>query len=233
MILYSSAFNSAGERVRIALALKGIAYEYVSIQDLGWEAYEKVNPQALLPTLKVGGDLVVQSTAILEYLEETFPEPRLLPDDPILRAQVRGFGQAIASELHAIDILRVRLFLGHELNVDAEGIEHWTDHWLATGLMALEAFLRSHQHEWPYCFGDEPGWADLFLVPQLRKAVNRYNLDTTPYPLLASTYAHCLKHPAVIAASPEQQPDYNRAYKNIWIRSRDGAGPIEAKNQAI
>ncbi|MFT5174097.1 MAG: maleylacetoacetate isomerase [Gammaproteobacteria bacterium] len=233
MILYSNAFNSAGERVRIALALKNIPYDYVSIQDLGWAEYEKVNPQALLPTLKVEDDLLVQSTAILEYLEESFPAPQLLPEDQILRAQARGFAQAIASEMHAIDTLRVRLFLGHELKVDPQGIEHWTDHWLAKGLTALEAFLCARTHDWPYCFGSEPGWADLFLVPALRKAVNRYNLDTTPYPLLAKVYAQCLTHHAVIAAAPEQQSDYARAYDKIWVRCRDGSGPIATKSQVI
>ena len=104
LTLYSKYVNSAGERVRIALALKGLEYEYISVGDIGWDAYEQINPQRLMPTLKLGDRIVPQSTAILEYLEETFPEPPLLPDDPVVRAQARGFAQHIVSEMHAIDV---------------------------------------------------------------------------------------------------------------------------------
>ena len=110
MLLYSNSYNSGGERVRIAMALKGIEYEYVSIKEIGWDAYRSINPQALLPTLVVGDALLTQSTAILEFLEETYPQPPLLPPDRIVRALARAFAQAIASEMHAIDVGRVRRF---------------------------------------------------------------------------------------------------------------------------
>jgi maleylacetoacetate isomerase len=225
MVLYSNAFNSAGERVRIALALKGLTYEYVSIQDLGWEAYAAINPQVLLPTLKIGPDLLTQSPAILEYLEEAYPKPSLLPTDRILRAHARAFGQAIASEMHAIDVLRTRKFLKHNLNVSKEGIEQWTDHWFEKGMLALEGFLASRTEPFAYCYGDQPGWAELFLVPQLRKSVGRYFLDISAYPLVQGVYEKCIEHPAFIAAAAEQQSDYQRAHANITIRGRNDDPP--------
>ena len=123
--LYSNYLNSAGERVRIALALKGIDYDYVSVGQMGWDVYETINPQRLMPALKIGDHIVPQATAILEYLEETYPEPALLPADPVLRAQARGFAQHVVSEMHAIDVIRVRRFLHHELGVGEAGIDHW------------------------------------------------------------------------------------------------------------
>ena len=145
--LYSNAFNSAGERVRIALALKAIPYEYISIQDLGWEEYTRINPQALLPTLKVDDDLIMQSTAILEYLEDVYPEPRLLPVAPHLKAQARAFGQVIACEMHAVDVLRTRQYLQRELDASKEGIERWTDFWFEKGMVALEGFLQMRREQ--------------------------------------------------------------------------------------
>jgi maleylacetoacetate isomerase len=221
MILYSNAFNSAGERVRIALALKNISYEYVSIQDIGWEEYGKINPQGLMPTLAVGDELLMQSTAICEYLEEQFPTPALLPDDPLTRAHARAFAQAIASEMHAIDVLRTRKFLKNDLAVNEPGIESWTNHWFEKGMQALEAFLALRRKDTIYCFSDEPGWAELFLVPQLRKSVGRYFLDISPYPRTRDAYERCLQHPAFMAAAPEHQSDYAKAIGNITIRGKN------------
>ena len=223
--LYSNAFNSAGERVRIALALKEIDYNYVSVQDIGWSAYRKINPQALLPTLEVDGQLLVQSTAILEFLEERHPQPALLPQDAVMRTHARAFAQAVACEMHAIDILRTRKFMHDELAVSQTGIERWTDHWFHLGMEALEAFLDRRVVPWRYCYGDEPGWADVFLVPQLNKSVGRYFQDISAYPLTEQVYRRCIAHPAFAAAAPEQQPDYARARENITIRGRDVTPP--------
>jgi len=214
--LYSNSFNSGGERVRIALALKQIDYEYISIQDIGFDAYRAINPQALLPTLAVDETLLTQSTAILEYLEEICPEPALLPNDPLLRGLARGFGQAVASEMHAIDVGRVRRFLGDELGVTDGQLEQWSDHWMRDGFTALEALLQRSAAQTPFCYGDNPGWADLFLAPQVRKGLTRFDLDITPYPLIAAVYSQCEKHPAFIAAAPEQQPDYRGSMGRSW-----------------
>ncbi len=208
LTLYSNYLNSAGERVRIALALKRVDYDYVSVREIGWAAYEKINPQRLMPALKIGEWIVPQATAILEYLEEMFPEPNLLPNDPVLRARARGFAQHIVSEMHAIDVIRVRRFLHNELRVDQNGVDHWQRHWFAKGFTALEELLARRETSWPYCFGEIPGWADLHLVPQVRKGLSRFNLDLSPYPLIGGVFEACVDLPAFIAASPPQQPDF-------------------------
>jgi len=208
LTLYSMYMNSAGERVRIALALKEISYDYFPVGEIGWVEYEKINPQGLMPALKIGETIVPQATAILEYIEEEFPQPRLLPSDPAMRAQVRGFAQHIVSEMHAIDVIRVRRFLHHELQVDRSGIDSWQRHWFAKGFTALEEILARRETPWPYCFGEKPGWADLHLVPQVRKGLSRFNLDLSPYPLIGSVFEACSTLPAFLAASPQEQSDY-------------------------
>lgn len=218
MRLYSNAFNSAGERVRIALALKQVEYEYTSIQDLGWDAYEEINPQRLLPTLEVGGALLTQSTAILEYLEETVTEPALLPADPLTRAKARAVGQVVASEMHAIDVKRVRGFLTRRLGVPSVGTQAWTDHWFESGIQTIETLLARRAVDHPYCYSEQPGWADLFLVPQLRKSVTRFRRDISPWPRVKAIYERCIAHPAFQAAAPEHQSDFERARASIEIR---------------
>jgi maleylacetoacetate isomerase len=208
LTLYSNYVNSAGERVRIALALKDIDYEYVSVGDISWEVYERINPQRLMPALKIGDQIVPQATAILEYLEETYPKPALLPADPVLRAQARAFAQHVVSEMHAIDVIRVRRFLHNELGVDQTGIDHWQRHWFAKGFAALETLLVRRPTAWPFCFGDTPGWADLHLTPQVTKGLSRFNVDMSPYPLIDCIHKACVTLPAFIAATPAEQSDY-------------------------
>lgn len=211
LTLYSRYQNSAGERVRIALALKDISYRYVAVgsaDGISREDYQALNQQALMPALQVGSSILPQATAILEYLEEMFPEPSLLPDEPVLRAQARGFAQHIVSEMHAIDVLRVRRFLQTELHVDQVGIGAWQTHWFAKGLSALETALEKRGSAWRFCFGDAPGWADLHLIPHVRKGLTRLDLDLSPYPHIRQIHEACSSLPAFIAASPEEQPDF-------------------------
>lgn len=211
LTLYTRYQNSAGERVRIALALKGIDYTYVSVGssgDVSWDDYEKINPQRLMPALQIGYEIVAQSTAILEYLEEVFPETPLLPSDPILRAQARSFAQHIVSEMHAIDVTRVRQFLANELQVDQAGQDVWHRHWFAMGFTALEELLDRRDTAWRFCFGDTPGWADLHLVPQVRKGISRLDLDMGQYPHIDRVFKACVELPVFIAASPEAQKDF-------------------------
>lgn len=213
LTLYTKHSNSAGERVRIALALKGIDYSYVSIGstgDITWDEYENINPQRLMPALKIGEEIVPQATAILEYLEEIFPNSALLPSDPVLRAQARGFAQHIVSEMHVIDVIRVRHFLRDELRVDQSGIDTWQSHWFAKGFTALENILARRATPWRFYFGDTPGWADLHLIPQVRKTVTRFNLDLTRYPHIETIFKDCTGLPAFIAASPSEQTDFPR-----------------------
>jgi len=206
--LYSNYLNSAGQRVRIALALKSLDYKYIAVGKIGWDAYQKINPQRLMPALAVDGQIIPQATAILEYLEESFPDHPLLPADPLLRARARGFAQFITSEMHAVDVISVRRFLSNDLGVPQSGLDRWHQHWFRRGFTALEALLTARETPWQYCFSDEPGWADIHLVPQVQKGLSRFNLDMTPYPLLASVYQRCAGQAAFIAATPEQQPDY-------------------------
>ncbi len=205
--LYTYHRNSAGERVRIALNIKGLSYEYVSVPALGWDRYRAINPQGLLPAIEIEGRVFAQSTAILEFLEERFPEPRLLPEDDFLRAEARAFGQLIACDLHPLNNNRVRVFLGREMGLSEAQVHAWYRHWVATGLAALEAALERRARCWPFCFGDRPGWADLHLVPQMRNA-RRFHCDLAPYPLLRGIDARCAELAAFTRARPDQMPDY-------------------------
>ncbi len=207
MRLYSRWQNSAGERVRIALNLKGIPYEYVAVGSLAPGEYARLNPQGLMPALRVGGQVVAQSTAILELLEETHPRPSLLPADPVLRAQARAFGQLIACDLHPINNNRVRRYLSDRMGASDADVLAWYRHWAALALTALEAALSDRPRDWPFCFGDAPGWADLHLVPQLANA-RRFGCDLSPYPRLLAVDARCAALEAFRRARPEAQPDY-------------------------
>lgn len=207
MRLISRWQNSAGERVRIALRLKGIACDYVPVSALPPGEYERLNPQGLLPALDIGGRILAQSSAILEYLEERFPEPPLLPPDPATRAEARAFGAHIAAEMHALTVRRVRHFLGEDLRVPEDGVQNWVRHWMEEGFRALEESLARRTEATPFCFSETPGWADLHLVPQLENA-RRLGIDLAPYPLLLSVEARCTPLDAFRLARPEAQPDY-------------------------
>lgn len=208
MRLYTQSQNSAGERVRIALALKNMPYEYVSIPSLPRGTYRTINPQGLMPALETSdGRIIAQSAAILEYLEETHPAPALLPADPVERAEARAFGQAIAADLHPLNNYRVRRYLGEHLAANEAAILAWYNHWTASTLTVLEATLAGSERATLFCFGNRPGWADLHLVPQLRNA-RRFGCDLTAYPRLLAVEATCLPLDAFRAASPEAQPDY-------------------------
>lgn len=207
MKLYTYHRNSAGERVRIALNIKGLPYEYVSVPALGWDAYRALNPQGLMPALEIGGHLVAQSTAILELLEERYPEPRLLPGDPLLRADARAFGQLIACDLHPLNNDRVRRYLETEIGLAEAPRQKWYRHWVAVGLSSLETALERRREQWPFCFGEQPGWADLHLVPQMRNA-RRFECDLEPYPRLRAVDDRCVGLDVFRRAHPQHQPDY-------------------------
>jgi maleylacetoacetate isomerase len=212
LALYTQHRNSAGERVRIALNLKGLAYDYISAAALG-ARYQDINPQGLMPALEVDGRIIAQSGAILEFIEETYPDPPLLPADSVTRAQARAFGQHIAAEMHAITVIRVRRFLAEAMGANEARIDAWCKHWMALGLTALEQALKDPPTDWPFCFGSEPGWADLHLVPQLRNA-RRFECDVSAYPRLLAVEARCVDLPAFHDARPENQPDFPSAGGN-------------------
>ena len=207
MRLYTQWRNSAGERVRIALHLKAVDYEYVAISSLPPGEYRRLNPQGLMPALQVGERVFAQATAILEYLEETHPAPALLPMDPVARAEARSFAQLITSDLHPLNNNRVRKYLAGALGADQEAVRGWYHHWLKSGFDALETTLDRRAERWPFCFGEQPGWADLHLVPQLANA-RRFDFDLAAYPALLAVEARCRELPAFRLARPEAQPDF-------------------------
>lgn len=212
MKLYSYFRSSAAYRVRIALNLKGIAYETVPVhlvkdggQQLS-ESYRQLNPTALVPTL-VDGDLAIgQSMAILEYLEETHPEHALLPADAKGRARVRAIAQFIACDIHPLDNLRVLKYLKHEMKVGEDAKNTWYKHWVEVGLTAVEAMLAGHPDTGRYCHGDQPTFADLCLVPQVANA-RRFDCSLDAMPNIVRIDAACAELAAFQKAAPANQPD--------------------------
>jgi len=211
MRLYSFFRSSAAFRVRIALNLKKIAYETVAIHlrrnDQSKPDYRGVNPQGLVPTLEDGARKLIQSLAIIEYLDEMHPEPPLLPKDPADRARVRALAEIVACDIHPINNLRVLRYLTHEFGHDEAAIAKWYNHWIAQGFEALEPLLAGDTRTGAFCHGDSPGFADIALVPQVVNA-ERYRLDLAPYPTLARIFENCMQLAPFIAAHPNNQPDY-------------------------
>jgi maleylacetoacetate isomerase len=208
--LYDYFRSSAAFRVRIALNLKGIPYEQVSIhlrrKEQSAPDYLALNPTGLVPALEDDGQILIQSLAIIEYLDETHPEPPLLPGHPADRARVRGLAQIVACDIHPIDNLRVLLFVKHELGHDDAAVERWYNHWIVQGFGGMERILADDGMAGDFCHGDEPTLADICLVPQVINA-QRYKLDLSPYPAIQRIFANCLKLPAFDRAMPAKQPD--------------------------
>jgi maleylpyruvate isomerase len=205
--LFSASRNSAGWRVRIALALKGVAYEYLSTRTLAPGEYRRINPQGLMPALEIDGRLIAQSAAILELIEELYPDPPLLPDDALDRATARSFAQLITADLHPLNNNRVRKYLAKMMGQDEAAVASWYRHWSVTALEALEEMLRRRERATPFCFGATPGWAELHLIPQLYNC-RRFGVDLVPYPLLLAADAACQSVESFAQAAPERMPDY-------------------------
>lgn len=212
MQLYSYFRSSAAYRVRIALNLKKIPYEYLGVHLLknGGEqfapAYRHLNPAALVPTLVDGDVSIGQSLAIIEYLDETQPEPALLPEDAAGRARVRAIAQTIACDTHPLNNLRVLKYLKNELKIDEEGRNAWYRHWVGLGLGAVEAMLAESPATGKFCHGDAPGLADICLVPQVYNA-RRLQCDLSAMPNIVRIDAACREMQAFELAAPDNQPD--------------------------
>lgn len=209
MKLYTYFRSSAAYRVRIALNLKGIAYEPVSV-DLRSGAqrrlqYLEMNPQGLVPALEDGGIVFGQSLAILEYLDETHPRPPLLPRSPADRARVRSLALSIACDLHPLNNLRVLNYLRSDLGRDEDAVNGWYRHWIAEGFAALEEEAR-RDGSGRHLFGGEVTLADVCLVPQMFNA-RRFSCDLEPYPALRAISEHLESLPEFARAAPAAQPD--------------------------
>jgi maleylacetoacetate isomerase len=210
--LYGYWRSTAAYRVRIALNLKSIDYDSQAVHLVrkGGEqhgvAYQALNPQGLVPALVVDGQVLTQSMAIIEYLEETCPRPPLLPSRPLERARVRALAAVIACDVHPLNNLRVLDYLSSQAAVADDAKTKWYAHWIAEGFTALEAMLARDAATGDFCHGDAPGLADIVLVAQMYNA-RRFDCDVEPYPTLRRIDAACRALDAFDAARPEKQED--------------------------
>ena len=209
LTLYSYFRSSAAFRVRIALHLKGLSYETVGVhlQKEGGlnrkPAYRAVNPQMRVPALKLeSGEIIIQSLAIIEYLDELHPQPPLLPLGAVERAKVRALSQLVACDIHPLNNVGPLRYLKNELGQDQAKIDAWYHHWIVEGFEALEVLIAGA----PYAFGEEVTLADICLVPQVANA-RRLKVPLERFPKIVGVDAACAKIPAFVKARPENQPD--------------------------
>ena len=211
--LYNFHASSTSYRTRIVLNLKGLKYEYVPVrldraEHLG-EAYGKVNPMRGVPTLDADGVLLYQSPAIIEYLEEVYPTPPLLPKEPAARARVRALAAIVGCDMHPVNNLRIRKFIADTYMQDANGVAAWIQLWSKAGFDAIEAMLREDKNRHGFCYGSGPTIADAYLVSQVFASV-RFKTDMTPYPEIAKVVETCNALQAFADAHPSKQPDAGR-----------------------
>ena len=212
MELYTYFRSSAAYRVRIALNLKGLKadYRYVHLVKDGGQQhkpeYLALNPQGLVPALVDHGQVLTQSLAIIEYLEETHPQPPLLPKDALGRARARALAQVVACDIHPLNNSRLLKYLERELHADETARNTWYRYWVVQGFMALEKLLAGNSRTGKFCHGDQPTLADICLVPQVFNA-KRFEIDLAPFPTIRRFHDHCLTLKAFTDAAPEKQAD--------------------------
>ncbi|MGD8568593.1 MAG: maleylacetoacetate isomerase [Gammaproteobacteria bacterium] len=213
LTLYTYCKSSAAYRVRIALNLKKLPYQpvYISLIKDGGEnyrpAYREINPQAMVPTLQANQHTLTQSTAIVEFLEQQYPQPALLPVDPVARAHARSYAQMVACDIHPLNNLRVLEYLVNEFNVDETSKLQWYQYWIYEGFNAIEQRLADSPLTSDFCIGNTPTIADVFLVPQVYNA-RRYHCELDTYSHISRINDNCLALEAFRQAAPEQQADF-------------------------
>ncbi|MGN1056782.1 MAG: maleylacetoacetate isomerase [Comamonas sp.] len=208
---YNYFRSGTSHRLRIALNLKGVSPEYVPV-DLRLEhhlreEFQRVNPQGLVPALVLDdGEVLIQSPAIIEWLEERYPEPALLPAEPEARAHVRALAAIIGCDIHPINNRRILEFLRHEFGADTDKINAWCGRWIGAGFDAYEQLLSQQKHRGRFSWGDTPTLADVYLIPQIESA-RRFKVDLSRWPLIMQIEAACYELPAFQQAAPKAQVD--------------------------
>ena len=209
MKLYGFFRSGTSHRLRIALNLKGLSYDRVAIdlrteQHLGG-AYKAINPQQLVPALDIGGAVLTQSPAIIEWLEERYPTPALLPAEPLERAEVRALAAIVGCDIHPVNNRRILEALRHRFSADDAAINDWCATWVSAGFDAFDALVQAHGRG-PFAFGAQPSLADVYLVPQIESA-RRFKVDINQWPRLVEIDAACGRLEAFRRAVPAVQPD--------------------------
>lgn len=211
MKLYSFFRSGTSHRLRIALNLKGLPYDYEAVdlrreQHLG-AAYKAVHPQGLVPALQTDDDgLLIQSPAIIEWLEERHPQPPLLPAEPAGRARVRALAAIVGCDIHPVNNRRILEALRHDFGADDSAVNRWCATWIGAGFDAIEALLAADPQRGDFCFGHTPTLADVYLVPQVESA-RRFKVDIGRWPLIGAVDAACARLTAFRDAAPAAQPD--------------------------
>lgn len=210
MKLHNFFRSGTSHRLRIALNLKGLAYEYVPVDlrsnEHQGEAFKALNPQQLVPALTDGALTLIQSPAIIEWLEERHPEPPLLPASAEDRARVRALAAIVGCDIHPINNKRILDYLRNQFGCDEAAVKAWCATWIAAGFDALEALLAADASRGRFCFGDTPTLADVYLIPQVESA-RRFEVELSRWPIIVSIDEACNALPAFSTAAPGKQPD--------------------------
>ena len=210
MKLYNYWRSGTSHRTRIALQLKGLSYEYLPVHlvkdEHHGDTFKAVNPQQLVPALDTGHGVLIQSPAIIEWLEEQYPEPPLLPRDPLQRAQVRALAAIVGCDIHPVNNKRILDYLRQTFGANTDAINAWCGTWIGAGFDAYEALLAADTRRGRFSHGDAPTIADVFLLPQIESA-RRFKVDLTRWPLIAEVEKACMELDAFQKAAPRQQPD--------------------------
>ena len=210
MKLYNFWRSGTSHRTRIALELKGLTTEYVAVhlakEEHLKDAFKAVNPQQLVPALDTGTEVLIQSPAIIEWLEEKYPTPALLPRDPVRRAQVRALAAIVGCDIHPVNNRRILEYLRHTFGANDDAINAWCGTWISAGFDAYEALLAADTRRGRFSHGDAPTIADCYLIPQIESA-RRFKVDLTKWPLIMAVEKACMELEAFQKAAPKMQPD--------------------------